>query len=151
WKSGRAEEIRQMRERLEQTASDHNLKRGFGGTVDIEFVVQMLQMRHAHQFAEVLVPGTLDAIEALRDAGGLSEQDSKVLYESYVFLRSVESGLRLMNTTARHDLPDDPLELRKLAFLLGASEPQELVEKCRHFRQENRQRFDRIFQEQLTG
>ena len=113
--------------------------------------MQMLQMRHAQQFAEVLVPGTLDAIEALRDAGGLIEQDSKVLYESYVFLRSVESGLRLMNTTARHDLPGDPLELRKLVFLLGASEPQKLVEKCRHFRQENRQRFDRIFQEQLTG
>ena len=151
WKSRRAEEIRQMREHLEQTASDHNLKRGFGGTVDIEFVVQMLQLRHAQQFNEVLVPGTLDAIEALRNAECLNEQDAAMLHESYVFLRSVESGLRLMNTTARHDLPDDPLELCKLAFLLGTPEPQELVEKCQHFRQENRQRFERIFQEQLTS
>ena len=151
WKRKRAEEIRQMRERLEQTASDHNLKRGFGGTVDIEFVVQMLQMRYAGQFVEVLVPGTLAAIEALREVGGLTDHDSKVFCESYVFLRSVESGLRLMNTTARHDLPDDPVELRSLAFLLGAAGEQELVEKCQHFRQENRQRFDRIFREQLTG
>ena len=140
-----------MREHLEQTASDHNLKRGFGGTVDIEFVVQMLQLRHAQQFNEVLVPGTLDAIEALRNTECLNEQDATMLHESYVFLRSVESGLRLMNTTARHDLPDDPLELCKLAFLLGTPEPQELVEKCQHFRQENRQRFERIFQEQLTS
>ena len=111
----------------------------------------MLQMRYAGQFVEVLVPGTLAAIEALREVGGLTDHDSKVFCESYVFLRSVESGLRLMNTTARHDLPDDPVELRSLAFLLGGAGEQELVEKCQHFRQENRQRFDRIFREQLTG
>ena len=111
----------------------------------------MLQLRHAHRFNEVLVPGTLDAIEALRKTDCLDDQDATMLQESYVFLRSVESGLRLMNTTARHDLPDDPLELRKLAFLLGTPEPEELVEKCRHFRQENRKRFERIFQKQLTG
>ncbi|MDE0736332.1 MAG: hypothetical protein OSB47_10950 [Pirellulaceae bacterium] len=69
----------------------------------------------------------------------------------YIFLRRVESGLRLMNTSARHDLPGDPLELKKLAFLLGAAGPEELVDKCKHFRQENRQRFDRIFREQLTS
>ncbi|MCP4813225.1 MAG: hypothetical protein GY888_11985, partial [Planctomycetaceae bacterium] len=130
---------------------DHNLKRGFGGTVDIEFVVQMLQLRHAREFNEILVPGTLDAIAALKTVGTLSEQDATVLHNSYVFLRSVESGLRLMNTSARHDLPDDPLELKKLAFLLGATGPEELVDKCQHFRQENRRRFDRIFQEQLVS
>jgi glutamate-ammonia-ligase adenylyltransferase len=151
WKSGRAAEILDMRERLEQTASDHNLKRGFGGTVDIEFVVQMLQLRHAQEFNEILVPGTLDAIAALRTVDMLSEQDATVLHESYIFLRSVESGLRLMNTSARHDLPGDPLELKKLAFLLGTAGPEELVDKCKHFRQENRQRFDRIFREQLTS
>ena len=151
WKTRRAEEIRQMREHLQETASDQNLKRGFGGTIDIEFVVQMLQLRHAHQFNEVLVPGTLDAIETLRKTNCLDDQDATMLHESYVFLRSVESSLRLMNTSARHDLPDDPLELRKLAFLLGTPEPEELVEKCQHFRQENRKRFERIFQEQLTG
>ena len=49
-----------------QTASPQNLKRGPGGTVDIEFLVQMLQLQHAAEKPEVLVPGTLDAISALR-------------------------------------------------------------------------------------
>ncbi|MCA9206956.1 MAG: bifunctional [glutamate--ammonia ligase]-adenylyl-L-tyrosine phosphorylase/[glutamate--ammonia-ligase] adenylyltransferase, partial [Planctomycetales bacterium] len=62
WQPAFADDIRVMRRRLEETASARNLKRGPGGTVDIEFLVQMLQLRCAGEFPEVLVPGTLDAI-----------------------------------------------------------------------------------------
>ena len=47
WQPDNAAEIRRMRMRLQETASPHNLKRGPGGTVDIEFTVQMLQLKHA--------------------------------------------------------------------------------------------------------
>ena len=52
-----------------------------------------------------------------------------------------------MNTTARHDLPEDELELNKLAFLLGYEGSGPLVEDCREYRTENRRRFDRLFDE----
>ena len=114
--------------------------------MDVEFIVQMLQLRHADQHPEVLVPGTLDAIQSLRDAGCLNGDDADGLNRSYRFLRSTESGLRLMNTAARHDLPDDPLELRKLAFLLGEQGPQMLVEQCEQFQRQNRETFLRQFE-----
>jgi glutamine synthetase adenylyltransferase len=50
-----------------------------------------------------------------------------------------------MNTSARHDLPDDPLELKKLAFLLGYESATKLLEDCVYFRQENRECFNRLF------
>ncbi len=39
--------LRHMRARLEETSGKGNLKRGPGGLVDIEFLVQMLQLQHA--------------------------------------------------------------------------------------------------------
>ena len=121
------------------------MKRGPGGTVDIEFAVQMLQLRHAAESPEVLVPGTLDAIVALSAAGHLRPNDAEFFGESYRLLRSIESGLRLMNTTARHDLPDDASELTKLAYLLGYESGPALLEKCQQFTEENRRRADRLF------
>ncbi|MCH2127014.1 MAG: bifunctional [glutamate--ammonia ligase]-adenylyl-L-tyrosine phosphorylase/[glutamate--ammonia-ligase] adenylyltransferase [Pirellulaceae bacterium] len=145
WESTAANEIRQMRHELQETASEQNLKRGLGGTVDIEFSVQMLQMRHAVESPGVLVPGTLEAIDALHACGHLTADDHHFLNESYIFLRSVEAGLRLMNTSARHDLPNDRQELEMLAFLLGYTEPNLLLERCRNFTSGNRARFDRMF------
>jgi len=147
WQPSSAEEIRRMRIRMQQHASDRNLKRGIGGTVDVEFIVQMLQLKHARQSQAVLVPGTLEAIDALADSGVLSRDDAEHLAQSYRFLRSVESGLRLMNTAARHDLPTDELELKKLAFLIGWENGQQLVDDCRKLRQRNRDCFHRIFDE----
>jgi glutamate-ammonia-ligase adenylyltransferase len=145
WSGESAEAIRNMRMRLQETASPHNLKRGPGGTVDIEFTVQMLQLKWASQFPKVLTSGTLDAICELQSAGCLDGGDGEYLSRSYRFLRSIESGLRLMNTTARHDLPEDSGELKKLAFLLGHSSGESLWRECRDFTRENRARFDRIF------
>ena len=145
WHSEQADKIRQMRYRLEDSASKANLKRGPGGTVDIEFTVQMLQLAHVAKAPEVLVPGTLDAIAALNEAGCLSDDDRSAFDESYRFLRSVESHLRLMNTTARHDLPQSESELRKLAYLLRYERPQQILDECRRFTQQNRKCFERIF------
>lgn len=145
WSPNSAEEIRRMRIRMQQFASDHNLKRGIGGTVDVEFIVQMLQLKNAARYPEVLTPGTFDAIHALRQAGLLGDDDARDLDASYRFLRSIESGLRLMNTTARHDIPDDELELEKLAFLIGSANSGQLMQDCRRYRQQNRDCFHRLF------
>ena len=145
WRDSTAREIHSMRYRLEDTASRHNLKRGPGGTVDVEFAVQMLQLKHAAQSPQVLVPGTLDAISGLHNLGYLNDADNTFLQQSYRFLRSIEARLRLMNTTARHDIPQDEAELKKLAFLLEFTEgPGRLLEKTHQVMKENRDCFERL-------
>ncbi len=142
-----AREIHSMRMRLEETASAQNLKRGRGGTVDIEFAVQMLQLKWAHRQIDVLVPGTLAAMDALHQAGALSQGDARFLAQAYRFLRGIETGLRLMNTVARHDLPTDERELRKLAYLLRYPSHEELVQQCEDIRSATRNRFLRLVEE----
>jgi len=55
--------------------------------------------------------------------------------------------LRLMNTTARHDLPADITGQRKLAYLLGHPSADVLLAECEQYMRENRQRFDRLFRQ----
>ncbi len=150
WTVENVEQIRVMRHKLQESASPRNLKRGPGGTVDIEFIVQMLQLRHAASNTDVLKTGTLEAISALRVAGYLTDELASYLSKSYRFLRSVESGLRLMNTTARHDLPRDEHKLDKLAYLLGYEGAQALLDDCREYTRENRKWFQRVFSDALS-
>ena len=145
WKLQYATEIREMRQKLEETASNRNLKRGPGGTVDIEFLVQMLQLKHGGADPSIRKPGTLDALDALRKGGYLSADDADYFRRSYRFQRSVEARIRLMNAAGRHELPDNPKELAKLAYLLGYADARELVAEAEHLFAENRARFNRLF------
>jgi glutamate-ammonia-ligase adenylyltransferase len=145
WRPEFATEIRQMRLRMEENASKRNLKRGPGGTVDTEFLVQMLQLKHGGADPSIRVPGTLDALTALERAGYLSFDDAEYFRGSYRFQRSIEARIRLMDAAGRHELPETDRELAKLAYLLGYSRPQELVEEAQHKFAENRARFNRIF------
>lgn len=145
WRPEFATEIRQMRMRMEDGASKRNLKRGPGGTVDTEFLVQMLQLKHGGNDPSIRVPGTLDALTALEQGGYLSLEDAEYFRGSYRFQRSIEARIRLMDAAGRHELPETERELAKLAYLLGYSRPQELVEEAQHKFAENRARFNRIF------
>jgi glutamate-ammonia-ligase adenylyltransferase len=59
-------------------------------------------------------------------------------------LRRIESGLRLLNTPARHDLPEDELSLDKLALLLGQPNGATIRDRAIITLAENRRRFERI-------
>jgi glutamate-ammonia-ligase adenylyltransferase len=144
WREENAGEIHQMRMRLQETAKPGNLKRGVGGIVDIEFLVQMLQLKHGGDGPQIRVPGTFEALAALHDAGLLSSDDFEYFDKSYRATRAIIGRLQLMNTTAGHDLPTDPIELAKLARLLSYADPHKLLADCEHFRQENRRRFERL-------
>lgn len=141
WQESFAQDIAAMRMQMQATAAPRNLKRGAGGTVDIEFLVQALQLRYAPEQPEVLETGTVHAIEKLRELGHLPDDDAMFLKHGYRTLRGVEARLRLMNTSARHELPQDPKELATLAYLLHRHDPEALVRECEETMRKIRERF----------
>jgi len=147
WQARDAIEIKEMRQRLRESASTQNLKRAPGGTMDAEFIVQMLQLKHGRELPQIRVPGTIAALEALNKAGVLGKDDARSLAESYRFQRSVEARIRLMDSAGRHEFPDDPRELEKLAFLLGYADVDRLVQEVDQTWRDTRERFERIFSE----
>jgi glutamine synthetase adenylyltransferase len=135
WSKQDSSDLVQWRRSLELTASPENIKRGWGGTLDVEVLAHIYYAKHLHTPKHPWLRGAVERLEALRKNGVLSPQVALQLRDAYYFLRGVESGLRLMNTQLRHDLPKDPLELSKLAYVLQLPEPEQLIESCEHYRQ----------------
>lgn len=149
WSAADAHTIREMRKRMQEHATSNDLKLGPGGIVDIEFLVQMLQLQHGAQHAEIRQPSTLKALAALGRAGLLSASDVEFFNRGYRLLRTIESRLRLMNTTNRDDLPTEGTELARLAHMLGRADSAQLLTECRQQMQRTRERFDEIFARQV--
>ncbi|MGL4513917.1 MAG: bifunctional [glutamate--ammonia ligase]-adenylyl-L-tyrosine phosphorylase/[glutamate--ammonia-ligase] adenylyltransferase [Lacipirellulaceae bacterium] len=145
WRPEHATEVRVMRRRLEESASPRNLKRGAGGTVDIEFLVQTLQLKHGGEEPRVRAPGTLDALAALKTAGALAADDADFFRGAYRLLRNVEARIRLMNSAGRHELPTDEVDKRKLAYLMRYDDPDRVEAEVIDAQRETRARFERLF------
>ena len=96
-----------------------NVKSGYGGLVDIEFVVQILQLVHGGGETSVRVQNTPLAIERLHKIGVLTEEQRDGLAEAYQFLRRVENALRIVHDRALDELPKNRAELGQLARRLG--------------------------------
>jgi glutamate-ammonia-ligase adenylyltransferase len=119
WQPDFAKEIANMRGRLEASRSERNLKRGFGGIVDVEFVVQLLQLKHAKDRPALRVANTWLALEALHEAELLPTPDYLELRGNYEFLRRVESRLRIVYNLAQDELPERPEDSERLARRMG--------------------------------
>ena len=93
-------EIDRLRGRIEnelarEAADRFNIKTGRGGIVDIEFLVQMLQLRYGQRFPALRQRATLPALEALLVCEVLDAADVQVLRHGYRFLRTLENRLRI--------------------------------------------------------
>jgi glutamate-ammonia-ligase adenylyltransferase len=108
-----------MRRKLEASRPRQDLKRGFGGLADIEFIVQFLQLTHAARQPDLLHPNLWDALDALLRRGIIAPEVHSDLRDAYDFLRTVEGRLRLIHNRSVDELPESPAELERLARLLN--------------------------------
>jgi glutamate-ammonia-ligase adenylyltransferase len=126
-----AAEVVAVRRQIESSRRRQDLKRGFGGLADLEFIVQYLQLVHAASHPEVLKTNFWDALLALRQRGIIDGETLGVLRDAYDFLRTVEGRLRLIYNRSAAELPESPFELERLARRLTyeSSDPAKLVEQ----------------------
>jgi glutamate-ammonia-ligase adenylyltransferase len=119
WRPDMVDAIREMRERMESSRSERDLKRGFGGIVDVEFVVQMFQLKYGAALSILRNGNTWETLGALLDGGLLTDDEYRILRSGYDFLRLVESRQRIVQNRALDELPDTQEEVEKLARRLG--------------------------------
>lgn len=116
---------------LRQTGHDWGeVKLGEGSIRDIEFVVQYLQLVHGAGHPELRSGNTLQALSRLAEAGLLKAAEYRILIDGYLFLRTVEHYLQILNYQQTHELPTNPTDLRYLARRLGfvgGDSPQRLI------------------------
>jgi glutamate-ammonia-ligase adenylyltransferase len=91
-------DVADMRRRMAKEhpgASPWDVKHRRGGMVDIEFIAQYLQLRHAADSPSVLAPNTTDALAKLMEAGALGHNDARALIEAMRLWRRLQGFLRL--------------------------------------------------------
>jgi glutamate-ammonia-ligase adenylyltransferase len=122
------EEMAALKDRLEQeivgpSSLHRNVKLGYGGIREIEFIAQTLQLLHGARHAFLQERNTLKALRALRQLQILPHGDMEALIAAYRFLRTVEHRLQIENEAQTHTLPDNPETLARLARSLGIANP----------------------------
>ena len=105
---------RQMQELVSPGSTD--TKYGPGGLIDVEYTVQYLQLLHGATTPSVRTPNTLEALQALHQAGHLRLQEYQQLRAAYIFLRRLIDALRVVRGHA-HDLVLPPTDSEAFTFL----------------------------------
>ena len=91
-------EVAQMRRRIAKehpAATIWSVKYAEGGLIDLDFLAQYLQLRHAAEAPQVLATSTQQAFVNLAAAGIIEPARAGKLVEATRFLRQVQEALRL--------------------------------------------------------
>jgi glutamate-ammonia-ligase adenylyltransferase len=118
-------EIRRTKARIERERippgedPQFHLKLGRGSLSDVEFTVQLLQLMHGGELAELRVPGTVDAIGRLRARALLDPDDADALEAAYRFCERARNAWYLHTGRPSDSLPTGRADAAKLGVLLG--------------------------------
>jgi glutamate-ammonia-ligase adenylyltransferase len=123
-------------------------KLGRGGLADVEWTVQLLQLRHGHRYPGLRTTRTLEALAAAADAGLIERPDAASLAASWRLVTRVRNALTLVRGRAADQLPRHGVDLAGVVQVLGrpaGSDPQEFVDEYLRTARRARQAVERIF------
>lgn len=126
---------------------DFHLKLGPGGLSDVEFVVQLLQLRHGGANPDLRLTGTVEALGRLRDLDVVNAADFHALHDAYLFCTRVRLRLHLQRGLVSESLPTDPEASSRLAVSLGFDRTSDLRERYRRYTRRARRSFESLFYE----
>ncbi|MCU0283926.1 MAG: bifunctional [glutamine synthetase] adenylyltransferase/[glutamine synthetase]-adenylyl-L-tyrosine phosphorylase [Candidatus Nanopelagicales bacterium] len=146
-------EIRRLKARMENErlprGADPTLhtKLGRGGLSDVEWVIQLLQLQHAHEVPELRTTRTLAALEAARRIGLLEPTDADVLSEAWRMATRIRNVVMLVRGRPSDLVPTDVHELAAVGRILGYApgETGALLEDYRRTTRRARGVAERLF------
>ena len=100
-----------------------DLKVGRGGLADIDFLLQLLQIHHGATRTEWRVAGSRRLLAALPESPLLDAHDAARLRDAHLFLRTLETRLRIESETGASVLSTDPDRLAVLGTRMGLPAP----------------------------
>jgi glutamate-ammonia-ligase adenylyltransferase len=127
-------EVFAMKQRTEEILREKGrewgeVKLGVGSIRDVEFVVQYLQMVNLRNYPQIRTRATLKAIPFLRANGLLPAGDARILHDGYIFLRTIEHYLQMMDYRQTYTLPSEKAAIRILARRLGFADGEAFIER----------------------
>ena len=93
-----AQQVRRMKARVEHERMPHGadrtrqLKLGRGGLSDVEWLVQLIQLQHAHKVQGLRTTSTLEALDAAVEANLVAAEDAEVLRDAWLLATKIRGG-----------------------------------------------------------
>jgi len=146
-------EIRRIKARIESERMPRgvdpvlHLKLGPGGLADVEWVAQLLQLRHAHAVPALRTTRTLRALRAARNAGLVTAADTEALISAWRLAARIRNAVMLVRGRAADVVPTSQPELGAVARLLGYAPDasQDLPQDYRRAARRARAVMERLF------
>jgi glutamate-ammonia-ligase adenylyltransferase len=117
-------EIRRIKARVEverlPLGADpmRHLKLGRGSISDVEWLVQLLQLKHGFANPSLQTPHTLQALDQLEQSGIVQASDAIVLKQAWQLSSAIRSAVMLAQNKRTDVLPIDRQQLESVARLL---------------------------------
>ncbi|MFG2167613.1 bifunctional [glutamine synthetase] adenylyltransferase/[glutamine synthetase]-adenylyl-L-tyrosine phosphorylase [Micromonospora chersina] len=143
-------EIRRIKARVETERLPRgadpatHTKLGRGGLADVEWAVQLLQLRHAGRLPALRGTRTLDALAAARDAGLVDPEDAAEMAAGWTLAAQVRNALMLVRGRAGDQLPRHGVELAGVVRLLGGDDPGEFLDEYLRAGRRSRAAMERV-------
>ena len=136
---GQVREIRTLKARMEAErlprGADRktHFKLGHGGLSDVEWVVQLVQLRHAHAHPELRTASTMAALEAAGRLGLVGAEHAADLAAAWRLASSMRNAGVLFRAKSLDAVPTDPRDADGIARILGlpGGSGYELAERYR--------------------
>ena len=128
-----------------------DIKEGWGGIREVEFIIQGLQLLYGGKESWVRVGNSLQALQRLADKELITFAQYSELHAAYCFLRKMEHRLQMLHHIQTHCLPTDKEKLNRLARRMGftAEDDQEprilFMEELNMHRAVVRGAYDNLF------
>jgi len=136
---GQVREIRTLKARMEAERLPRggdrktHFKLGHGGLSDVEWVVQLVQLRHAHTHPELRTTSTMAALAAAERLGLVGAEHAADLAAAWRLASSMRNAGVLFRAKALEAVPTDPRDADGIARILGlpGGSGQDLAERFR--------------------
>ena len=143
-------EIRRIKARVETErlprGADPNThtKLGRGGLADVEWAVQLLQLRHAYALPALRMTRTLEALTAECRAKLIDKVDAAAMTAGWTLAAQVRNALTLVRGRPTDQLPRHGVELAGVVQLLGGGDPGEFVDRYLRLTRRSRAAMERV-------
>lgn len=128
-----------------------NIKLGFGGIREIEFVAQAFQLIRGGRDKKLQERSVLRILEYLNVAHYLPAYVTQQLSTAYIFLRRLENRLQEMADQQTHTLPSDALQRTRLALSMSHETWEALEQSLDKHRKRVHNHFEQVFEAPQLG
>jgi [glutamine synthetase] adenylyltransferase / [glutamine synthetase]-adenylyl-L-tyrosine phosphorylase len=132
-------------ERMPRGADPHtHTKLGRGGLSDVEWAIQLVQLRHAYAVPALCRTSTLEALDAAVTARLIDKVDAAAMTAGWTLAAQVRNALTLVRGRPTDQLPAHGVELAGVVQLLGGGDPGEFVDRYLRLTRRSRAAMERV-------